>query len=68
VLGNAFDRLQVDTFWQIVIKGGIIVFAIAADSFAKRRAEAARRFERADQLRAAGSGPSSVATAGGSDG
>jgi ribose transport system permease protein len=68
VLGNAFDRLQVDTFWQIVIKGGIIVFAISADSFAKRRAEAARRIERADQLRAAGSGPSSVATAAGSDG
>ena len=32
VLGNAFDRLQVDTFWQLVIKGGIIVVAIAADS------------------------------------
>jgi ribose transport system permease protein len=68
VLGNAFDRLQVDPFWQIVIKGGIIVFAIAADSFAKRRAEAARRIERADQLLTAGSGPPSVATAGESDG
>jgi hypothetical protein len=51
-----------------VIKGGIIVFAIAADSFAKRRAEAARRIERADQLLTAGSGPPSVATAGESDG
>lgn len=46
VLGNAFDRLQVDTFWQMVIKGGIIVIAIAADSFSKRRADATRRLER----------------------
>jgi ribose transport system permease protein len=50
VLGNAFDRLQVDTFWQQVIKGGIIVFAIAADSFTKRRAEASTRKERAAML------------------
>jgi ribose/xylose/arabinose/galactoside ABC-type transport system permease subunit len=68
VLGNAFDRLQVDTFWQIVIKGGIIVFAIAADSFAKRRAEAARRIERADLLRAASGVPPAVTTTGGSEG
>jgi ribose transport system permease protein len=38
VLGNAFDRLQVNTFWQDVIKGGIIIAAIAIDSFGKRRA------------------------------
>jgi ribose/xylose/arabinose/galactoside ABC-type transport system permease subunit len=38
VLGNAFDRLQVDTFWQDVIKGAIIIAAIAIDSFGKRRA------------------------------
>jgi ribose transport system permease protein len=67
VLGNAFDRLQVDTFWQIVIKGGIIVFAIAADSFAKRRAEAARRIERADLLRRTGTATPGVATPGGSE-
>jgi ribose/xylose/arabinose/galactoside ABC-type transport system permease subunit len=47
VLGNAFDRLQVDTFWQLVIKGGIIVAAIAADSYSKRRTEALQRSERA---------------------
>ena len=51
VLGNAFDRLQVDTFWQMVIKGGIIVIAIAADSFSKRRADASRRLERDRALR-----------------
>jgi ribose transport system permease protein len=61
VLGNAFDRLQVDTFWQIVIKGGIIVFAISADSFAKRRAEAWRRTDRADLLRRTGSGSPGLA-------
>jgi ribose transport system permease protein len=38
VLGNAFDRLQVDTFWQEVIKGAIIIAAIAIDSYGKRRA------------------------------
>jgi ribose/xylose/arabinose/galactoside ABC-type transport system permease subunit len=68
VLGNAFDRLQVDTFWQIVIKGGIIVFAIAADSFAKRRAEAARRIERDDLLRRTGSASPAAAAPGESEG
>jgi ribose transport system permease protein len=68
VLGNAFDRLQVDTFWQIVIKGGIIVFAIAADSFAKKRAEAARRIERDDLLRRTGSASPDAAASGGSQG
>jgi ribose/xylose/arabinose/galactoside ABC-type transport system permease subunit len=37
VLQNAFDRLQVSPFWQQVIEGFIIVFAIAADSYGKRR-------------------------------
>ena len=50
VLGNAFDRLQVDTFWQTVIKGGIIVFAIAVDSYSRRRSEALERGERARQV------------------
>ena len=50
VLGNAFDRLQVDTFWQTVIKGGIIVFAIAVDSYSGRRSEALERGERARQV------------------
>lgn len=50
VLGNAFDRLQVDTFWQLVIKGAIIVVAIAVDSYTKRRGEAVQRVERARAL------------------
>lgn len=50
VLGNAFDRLQVDTFWQLVIKGAIIVVAIAVDSYTKRRGEAVQRAERARAL------------------
>jgi ribose/xylose/arabinose/galactoside ABC-type transport system permease subunit len=46
VLGNAFDRLQISPFWQLVIKGAIIVFAIAADSYGKRQAAKARRSDR----------------------
>lgn len=46
VLGNAFDRLQISPFWQLVIKGAIIVFAIAADSYGKKRAARARRESR----------------------
>jgi ribose/xylose/arabinose/galactoside ABC-type transport system permease subunit len=68
VLGNAFDRLQVDTFWQIVIKGGIIVFAISADSFAKKRAEAATRVERANVLRETGGVAPGVSASGGIEG
>lgn len=52
VLGNAFDRLQVDTFWQLVIKGAIIVVAIAADSYSTRRGEAVQRHARAKALEA----------------
>jgi ribose transport system permease protein len=37
VLGNAFDRLQIDPFWQQIIQGLIIVFAIAVDSYGKRQ-------------------------------
>lgn len=37
VMGNAFDRLQVNSFWQEIIKGVIIVGAIALDSYGKRR-------------------------------
>jgi len=36
VLGNAFDRLQVDTFWQIVIKGAVIVVAVVLDQAQRR--------------------------------
>ena len=50
VLGNAFDRLQVDTFWQLVVKGAIIIVAIAADSYSKRRGEAMQRSERAHAM------------------
>jgi ribose transport system permease protein len=37
VLGNAFDHLQVSTFWQQVIEGTIIILALAIDSFGKRQ-------------------------------
>jgi len=37
VLGNSFDRLQVNPFWQLVIKGCIVVFAVAVDSYGRRR-------------------------------
>jgi ribose transport system permease protein len=37
VLGNAFDHLQVSTFWQEVIEGCIIIAALAIDSYCKRR-------------------------------
>jgi ribose transport system permease protein len=43
VLGNGFDRLQINPFWQLVIKGAIIVVAIAADSYGKKRALRTRR-------------------------
>lgn len=39
VLGNAFDHLQVSTFWQEVIEGGIIIAALAIDSYGKRRGQ-----------------------------
>lgn len=37
VIGNAFDQLQVSTFYQEIIKGAIIVAAIAIDSYGKKR-------------------------------
>lgn len=37
VLGNAFDHLQVSTFWQQVIEGTIIIVAMAIDSLGKRQ-------------------------------
>ena len=39
ILGNAFDHLQVNTFYQQIIQGTIIIFAIAVDSYGRRRAE-----------------------------
>jgi ribose/xylose/arabinose/galactoside ABC-type transport system permease subunit len=39
VLGNAFDHLQVSTFWQEVIEGLIIIAALAIDAYGKRRAQ-----------------------------
>ena len=39
VLGNAFDHLQVSTFWQQVIEGVIIIAALAIDAYGKRRAQ-----------------------------
>lgn len=46
ILGNAFDRLQVSPFWQQIIQGAIIVFAIAVDSYSKRRAGRESRLAR----------------------
>ena len=37
VMGNAFDHLQISTFWQEIIEGAIVVGAIALDSYGKRR-------------------------------
>jgi ribose/xylose/arabinose/galactoside ABC-type transport system permease subunit len=37
ILGNAFDHLQISTFWQEVIEGTIIIAAMAIDSYGKRR-------------------------------
>jgi len=37
ILGNAFDHLQISTFWQEVIEGTIIIGAMAIDSYGKRR-------------------------------
>lgn len=36
VMGNAFDHLQISTFWQEIIEGTIVVGAIALDSYGKR--------------------------------
>ena len=36
ILGNAFDHLQVSTFWQEVIEGVIIIAALAIDAYGKR--------------------------------
>ena len=44
ILGNAFDHLQVNTFYQQIIQGCIIIFAIAVDSYGKRRTAQATRF------------------------
>jgi ribose transport system permease protein len=37
ILGNAFDHLQVSTFWQEVIEGLIVITALAIDAYGKRR-------------------------------
>lgn len=42
VLGNSFDRLQVSPFWQLVIQGLIVVFAVAVDSYSRRHRKAPR--------------------------
>lgn len=39
ILGNAFDHLQVSTFWQEVIEGCIIIAALAINSYGKRRGQ-----------------------------
>ena len=39
ILGNAFDHLQVSTFWQEVIEGFIVISALAIDSYGKRRGQ-----------------------------
>jgi len=42
VLGNSFDRLQVSPFYQLVIKGVIVVFAVAVDSYGRRKRQVGR--------------------------
>jgi ribose transport system permease protein len=42
VLGNSFDRLQISPFWQLVIKGLIVVLAVAVDSYGRRHRKALR--------------------------
>jgi ribose transport system permease protein len=37
VLGNAFDLMQLSTFWQSVVTGAVLIAAIALDRFGKRR-------------------------------
>ena len=39
VLGNAFDHLQVNTFYQEVIEGAIIIAAIAIDAYGRKRSQ-----------------------------
>src|SRR3984893_13990986 len=39
ILGNAFDHLQVSTFWQEVIEGLIVITALAIDAYGKRRGQ-----------------------------
>lgn len=39
ILGNAFDHMQVNTFYQQIIEGSIIIVAIAVDSYGKRRSQ-----------------------------
>jgi ribose transport system permease protein len=53
VLGNAFDHLQVNTFYQEVIEGAIIIAAIAIDSYGRKRSQHEVRL-RAWRLRRAG--------------
>ncbi|GAA3316304.1 ABC transporter permease [Arthrobacter ramosus] len=37
VLGNAFDLMQLSTFWQSVVTGAVLIAAIALDRFGKRQ-------------------------------
>jgi ribose transport system permease protein/inositol transport system permease protein len=37
VIGNAIDRLQISTFWALIVTGAVLVVALALDSFGKRR-------------------------------
>jgi ribose transport system permease protein len=37
VISNAFDRLQISTFWASVVTGAILVIALALDAYGKRR-------------------------------
>lgn len=65
ILGNAFDHLQVNTFYQEIIEGGIIIFAIAVDAYGKRRSQQVARFSfwKSRRAAAADEADSSVALA-----
>jgi ribose transport system permease protein len=53
ILGNAFDHLQVNAFYQEVIEGAIIIAAIAIDSYGRKRSQQEVRL-RAWRLRRGG--------------
>lgn len=59
-IGNAFDLLQVSTFWQSVVTGVILVVAVALDHLARSRARQPRPAGAEEQV-AAPSGPDAPA-------
>jgi ribose transport system permease protein len=67
VIGNAFDHLQVNTFYREVIEGAIIILAIAIDSYGRKRSQhevrlTAWRLRRAGMPESEVSGTATVGT------